>query len=487
MRLALWTARLRSLLVILTSSVLAVNVFFYFFPQPPRWLEPGGDLALPASGRVVVVAPHADDEVLAAGGLMQIALAQGLDVRVVFMTNGDGFPAAAAQLSGTLRPGPADYERLGAWRQQESLAALTLLGVPSDNVRFLGFPDGGLADLWQHYWAQGRPYRSRYTLRTEAVGTGADGDGTVAGRPYAGDAVVTELAQLFRQWEPQLIVLPHPADAHADHWATYNFATYALEWLRQLGEPWVNDLEAWHYVVHRGDWPAPKGLKPRAQLLPPPGLLSGPQQWQLLQLTNEQVTLKTEAILKHQSQVRLMRRYLLSFVRSNELFTRLPPLLVPMLAVGPGEQPEREALAVAMRLRSQDTLARRLEPAADVTELRAGQTADGVWLYAGTSGKRGVGIRYRLAVRTIRPDGQGPAWAMEWSRQRQPALSPLSEAELPADAQPTVLRSGDGWFIYVPWELLGDAGAMMVGMESYGTGGVRIGHSGWPLLIFHHP
>lgn len=485
MRLALWTVRLRSLIVTLTAGVLATNVFFYFFPQPPRWLEPDGELSLPASGRIVIVAPHNDDEVLAAGGLMQVAAAQGLDVRVVFLTNGDGFAVAAAQTSGRLRPGPADYEQLGALRQQESLAALAVIGVPPENVSFLGFPDGGLADLWQHYWAKGRPYRSRYTLRTEASSRLDASAGEAVDRPYAGDAVVTELSHLLRQWRPQLVVLPHPADAHGDHWATYNFTTYTLEWLRQNGEQWVNDLEAWHYVVHRGDWPAPKGLKPRARLLPPPGLLSGSQEWQMLPLEPTVVGRKAEAIMTYESQVRVMRRYLVSFARSNELFARLPPVQVPWLDIGAGEEPDAAMLAVALRQRSQDTVARRLEPAADVTELRAGESEDGIWLYASTPGNRGISIRYRLMVRTIAKDGSGPAWRLDWTRQGAPQLTALSESDLPEAPAPHVRRAGQGWLIYVPRELLGEAEALMPGIQTFGTGGAQIGHSGWPLLLLN--
>jgi len=37
----------------------------------------------------MVVAPHPDDEVLGAGGLIQQAVAAGAEVRIVYLTNGD--------------------------------------------------------------------------------------------------------------------------------------------------------------------------------------------------------------------------------------------------------------------------------------------------------------------------------------------------------------------------------------------------------------
>ncbi len=48
-------------------------------------------LDVPRATRLVVVAPHPDDETLAAGGLIQRVLHEGGTVRVVVLTPGDGF------------------------------------------------------------------------------------------------------------------------------------------------------------------------------------------------------------------------------------------------------------------------------------------------------------------------------------------------------------------------------------------------------------
>src|SRR5882757_725225 len=42
-----------------------------------------------ADDRIVVVAPHPDDEVLGAGGLIQQARAVGAEVHVIYLTSGD--------------------------------------------------------------------------------------------------------------------------------------------------------------------------------------------------------------------------------------------------------------------------------------------------------------------------------------------------------------------------------------------------------------
>src|SRR3954451_20581648 len=62
-------------------------------------LKPHLTLVPPAHADVLVVAPHPDDDVLGAGGVIQQALAIGKSVVVVFMTNGDGYPDAAGALA----------------------------------------------------------------------------------------------------------------------------------------------------------------------------------------------------------------------------------------------------------------------------------------------------------------------------------------------------------------------------------------------------
>src|SRR5437764_4809009 len=50
-----------------------------------------------ARSRILVLAPHCDDETLGAGGYMAMAARLGARVRVVMLTNGDGFPLAASR------------------------------------------------------------------------------------------------------------------------------------------------------------------------------------------------------------------------------------------------------------------------------------------------------------------------------------------------------------------------------------------------------
>lgn len=93
-------------------------------------------LDIKAVRRAVVVAPHPDDEVIGAAGLMRALRRQGSVVRVIVVSNG----AASHPDSGAWPP-----ERLIAARRRESLLALRRLGVTRDHVTFLGLPDGGLS------------------------------------------------------------------------------------------------------------------------------------------------------------------------------------------------------------------------------------------------------------------------------------------------------------------------------------------------------
>src|SRR5437899_999403 len=53
-----------------------------------------GRLVIPPAARVLVFAPHPDDETIGAGGLIFHLTRRSVPVRVVFVTNGDGYSQA---------------------------------------------------------------------------------------------------------------------------------------------------------------------------------------------------------------------------------------------------------------------------------------------------------------------------------------------------------------------------------------------------------
>lgn len=144
--------------------------------------------------RVLIVAPHPDDETLAAAGLIQRVQAAGGTVRVLLLTDGDANPWPQRWLERRLRIGPADRARWGRRRRDEWHAALDLLGVPVGERRALGWPDMGLT--------------ARLALA-----------------PALWRA---PLVRELKDFRPDLVVLPALADRHPDHGAAHVLMRLAL-------------------------------------------------------------------------------------------------------------------------------------------------------------------------------------------------------------------------------------------------------------------
>lgn len=93
---------------------------------------------IPQSARLIVIAPHPDDEVLACGGLLAALAERGTAVTLVSVTDGEG-----SHPDSRLWP----PHRLRSVRRQESRSAMTLLGFAPDQLgwQYLGLPDGSVA------------------------------------------------------------------------------------------------------------------------------------------------------------------------------------------------------------------------------------------------------------------------------------------------------------------------------------------------------
>jgi len=111
-------------------------------------------LAINGDTRLLVVAPHPDDEVLGAGGVMQRVHTAGGVVRVIYLTDGDGYPEGVRVEDHVEVPTAKDYRGYGRQRKREARAALNVLQLgPSLTMNFLSFPDAGLCRLTHVYWS----------------------------------------------------------------------------------------------------------------------------------------------------------------------------------------------------------------------------------------------------------------------------------------------------------------------------------------------
>src|SRR5258708_3612394 len=97
--------------------------------------------------RVLIIAPHPDDESIGTGALIQRVAAAGGRVQVVVITDGDNnlFPQRIA--ARRWRISLEDRARWGAMRREESRNALTELGASASAATFLGYHDRTLARL----------------------------------------------------------------------------------------------------------------------------------------------------------------------------------------------------------------------------------------------------------------------------------------------------------------------------------------------------
>jgi LmbE family N-acetylglucosaminyl deacetylase len=220
------------------------------------------------SDRVLVVAPHPDDESIATGGLLQVARAAGAACRVLLVTDGDNNPWPQRWQEKRWRIGPAERARWGARRRTEALAALQLLGVGPDEVCSLGLADLGLTDA------------------------------LMSGGP---DVVALLLAQLD-QFKPTRLIVPALEDRHPDHNALHVLFRLAL--LRYAGPaPQLYAFEV-HGMVH------------------PEGAVA-------LSLSEAQRDAKRASILMHATQMLLSRKRFVAYAQAEEPFRLVPWLAAP--------------------------------------------------------------------------------------------------------------------------------------------------------------
>ena len=204
--------------------------------------------------RLLVVSPHPDDDAIAAGGLMQRAR----EVRVLVVTDGERNPWPQRFMERKWFLGRDDAARWGALRRAEALCAVKALGHPTSSVRFLGFPDQGIASLARR------------------------GDTRLA------EALSKEIAD-FR---PTLIVSPSAQDLHSDHRAS--------AWYVHRAAP--EDASIVTFVVH--------GCGDRARVD------------RTMQLAEREIQRKRDAIRCHESQLLLSRARFLSHAAPAETFYR---------------------------------------------------------------------------------------------------------------------------------------------------------------------
>jgi len=274
-----------------------------------RQTLPALDIPLTADTRLLVFAPHPDDETLGAAGLMQRVHNAGGAVRVVLMTSGDAFAESRRETPAH----PSDFRHSGVVRERESVAAMTRLGLTKADVIPLGFPDMGLCFLASTYLTTANAFESPYTDRERPPAAKQ----MIRGVEYRGIDVRLEAERVITAFKPTVVAMPHSRDDHPDHCATEIFAQRALNLVRRTHNVQPRVL---YYLVHYLDWPLSRDAGSGTQLSPPENFPAAEDQWRSLSLSDAETDLKRQAIAEYTTQVRTMGPFLEAFARHNELF-----------------------------------------------------------------------------------------------------------------------------------------------------------------------
>jgi LmbE family N-acetylglucosaminyl deacetylase len=288
----------------LSCLVLVASSLFLKFIQPVPIIKEG---ALSIShDRILILAPHPDDEVLGCAGIIQQAQKKNIPFKIVFLTYGDNDQWSFLFYRKYPVVMPKAAQSMGLVRHDEAVEAARLLGVAPKNLIFLGYPDFKTLDIWYSHWDDRPPAESMLTHVNAVPYKNAFRPGA----PYKADEILSDLKTIINEFKPTKIFLSHPADHNPDHKSLYLFTQVALWDL-------AKDIKAtmYPYLIHFKHWPRPAGYYPDKQLIPPQ-FFNRKVSWSNLYLTPEEVNMKHKAIEKHHLEFESAAKYLLSFIRS---------------------------------------------------------------------------------------------------------------------------------------------------------------------------
>jgi LmbE family N-acetylglucosaminyl deacetylase len=295
------------------AQVTGARPRFLYNPAAPAASPERPVLRLDDDDRILILAPHPDDEVLATGGVIQQALARKLPIQVLFLTNGDNNEFAYLFFRKAFTLDPKSATDAGDTRALEALRAGRELGLTIGEESFLGYPDFGTLEIWLSRWGEREAYRSMFTDQNAVPYWFT----LTPDAPYKGEAILSDLKHVLSDFQPTKVFVSHPADTNPDHAAYYLFLRTALWDLKDETPP-----EVFLYLTHYGEWPQPRGLLIDAPH-EPPAKFDEIGRWLIFPVEPGQVEKKLAAIRRHATQYEASGPYLESYMRRNELFDRV--------------------------------------------------------------------------------------------------------------------------------------------------------------------
>ncbi|MCX6356765.1 MAG: PIG-L family deacetylase [Candidatus Aureabacteria bacterium] len=429
---------------------------------------PPGLSALPPirhSDRILILAPHEDDESLGCGGLIQQAVAVGAQVRVLYLTNGDHNQLAFLLYRKSPWISPKVNRSMGEVRRRESTEAMQYLGVSAEQLEFLGFPDNDTLGIWTKHWGAAPPLHSILTNTTAVPYRGSP----LYGKPYKGEEIVAGVERALKVFNPTRVFVPHPIDGNPDHRAFYLFLQVALlNSGRNLHSPTVLT-----YPIHMGPWPRPHRYHP-TEWLPFPKCLRGSEKESFtLELTPDQVQRKYEAIGIYRSQMSDSAYWLTAFARRNELYVPVAPLNL---------YPHSQWSAPAEAIATSETRAYEEEGhEGHVKEIAYLNSPEGLVARIALSHQvdRDIGIAINeFGYRQDTPFGNMPKIRVEWYLKR---LSVSNGGDEVVQHGVGVVESEKSIEVLIPWALLGYPETVFAEMNGR-LGPIAISHGPWQVL-----
>ncbi|CVK19940.1 DUF7402 domain-containing protein [Sporomusa sphaeroides] len=292
------------------------RVLFYDFTNP--------NLILSRGKKILVLAPHEDDEALMCSGIIEHALTNGADIKVAVISNGD-----------------KKGRKAGLTRIRETLKAMEYLGLPSSNIIFLGYgdteknsnsfmnklynaeTDTTVVSSYVDTQTYSTPETPEYHYQKHGV------HGTYNRATFRQD-----MEEIIEECRPDYIFVTSLYDTHPDHFMLYKFTVESIIHLKR-NNPEFSPI-MYEYLIHSHDgddhWPA---RNPKNGFLTPfskPNTLDTHTllDWEkreifLLPMNMQKVPLlknkKYITISKYRSQKPAANnKYLYSYVKRDEIF-----------------------------------------------------------------------------------------------------------------------------------------------------------------------
>ena len=224
-------------------------------------------------GKILIIAPHQDDESLGCGGTIALLRKTGIPVHVVFVSDGSKSHPNSKKYP---------YEKLVTLRENEAVNALEILNVDVEEITFLRLKDSEL------------PVKNSSGFEN----------------------AVHLMQQLLLKVKPQTVILPWQRDPHKDHRATWEITDLAIK----QTDSSIRKLEYLVWLWERGN----------VEDLPQPG------ECKVWEINIEQtIVQKKQAIAAHISQITtlidddpegfiLSPEVLAHFNKAKEIFVEKP-------------------------------------------------------------------------------------------------------------------------------------------------------------------